>query len=95
MKKCFDTLVAINHLSKEQLEEAEFQLAVCEDSDWFWWFGDYNSDQAVSSFEKQFRLNLSHLYHLLGEHAPAHLSLLFTQGLGDPVMGGTVLKGTD
>jgi len=60
-----------------------------------WRFGDYNPDQVVSSFEKQFRLNLSDLYHLLGEHAPAYLSLSFTQGSGEPVMGGTKHKGTD
>ncbi|WP_428354020.1 glycoside hydrolase [Methyloprofundus sp.] len=95
VKKCFDKVVATNRLSKEQLVEAEFQLAVCEGSDWFWWFGDYNPDQAVSSFEKQFRLNLSNLYHLLGEHAPAYLSLSFTQGSGDPAMGGTMRKGSD
>jgi hypothetical protein len=21
---------------------AKIQLAICEGSDWFWWFGDYN-----------------------------------------------------
>jgi alpha-amylase/alpha-mannosidase (GH57 family) len=94
-KKCFDAVVAANRLSKEQLSEVEFQLAVCEGSDWFWWFGDYNPDQAVSSFEKQFRLNLTNLYHLLGEHSPAYLSLSFTQGSGAPAMGGTMRKGTD
>lgn len=94
-KKCFDVVVAANRLSKEQLSEAEFQLAVCEGSDWFWWFGDYNPDQAVSSFEKQFRLNLTNLYHLLGEHSPAYLSLSFTQGSGAPAIGGTMRKGTD
>ncbi|OQK16015.1 glycoside hydrolase [Methyloprofundus sedimenti] len=93
-KKCFDKVVATNHLSKEQLIEAEFQLAVCEGSDWFWWFGDYNPDQAVSSFEKQFRLNLTNLYHLLDEQPPAYLSLSFTQGSGAPAMGGTMRKGT-
>ena len=94
-KKCFDKVVATNHLSKEQLIEAEFQLAVCEGSDWFWWFGDYNPDQAVSSFEKQFRLNLTNLYHLLDEQPPAYLSLSFTQGSGAPAMGGTMRKGTN
>ena len=94
-KKCFDKVVATNSLSKEQLIEAEFQLAVCEGSDWFWWFGDYNPDQAVSSFEKQFRLNLTNLFHLLGEQPPAYLSLSFTQGSGAPAMGGTMRKGTD
>ena len=94
-KQCFDKVVATNRLSKPQLTEAEFQLAVCEGSDWFWWFGDYNPGQAVSSFEKQYRLNLTNLYRLLGEQAPAYLSLSFTQGSGTPAMGGTMRKGTE
>ncbi len=28
------------------------QLAVCEGSDWFWWFGDYNPAHAVASFDR-------------------------------------------
>lgn len=95
VKKCFDQVLASGRLSKEQITEAEFQLAVCEGSDWFWWFGDYNPGEAVSSFEKQFRLNLANLYRLLGERPPAYLSLSFTQGSGAPAMGGTMRKGTD
>lgn len=94
-KKCFDKVVATNSLSEQQLTEAEFQLAVCEGSDWFWWFGDYNPGEAVSSFEKQYRLNLANLYRLLGEQAPSYLSLSFTQGSGAPAMGGTMRKGTE
>ncbi len=94
-KNCFDKVLQRGRLSKSQLKEAELQLAVCEGSDWFWWFGDYNPGEAVSSFEKQFRLNLSNLYCLLGEEPPAYLSLSFTQGSGDPAMGGTMRKGTD
>jgi len=94
-KWAFDKVLAIGRLSKMQVKQAEFQLAVCEGSDWFWWFGDYNPGQAVSSFEKQFRLNLANLYHLLGEEPPAYLALSFTQGSGKPAMGGTMRKGTD
>lgn len=95
VKKCFDKVLAMDRLTKIQLEEATFQLAVCEGSDWFWWFGDYNPGEAVSSFEKQYRLNLANLYRLLGEETPAYLSLSFTQGSGAPAMGGTMRKGTD
>jgi len=93
-KWTFDKILATGRLSKQQIREAEFQLAVCEGSDWFWWFGDYNPGEAVSSFEKQFRLNLANLYHLLGETAPTYLALSFTQGSGSPVMGGSMRKGT-
>lgn len=95
VKQCFDKVLATGRLAKEHVAEAEFQLAVCEGSDWFWWFGDYNPGQAVSSFEKQYRLNLENLYRLLGEEPPAYLSLSFTQGSGAPAMGGTMRKGTD
>ena len=94
-KWAFDKVRATGRLSKMQVMEAEFQLAVCEGSDWFWWFGDYNSGQAVSSFEKQFRLNLANLYSILGEEVPAYLALSFTQGSGAPAMGGTMRKGVD
>ena len=90
VKLAFDHAVKADKLSDKQLKEAELQLAVCEGSDWFWWFGDYNPNQAVSSFEKQYRLNLSNLYRLLGKTPPAYLSLSFTQGSGTPAMGGVM-----
>jgi alpha-amylase/alpha-mannosidase (GH57 family) len=95
VKVAFDQAIAAKRLSDKQIEEAEIQLAVCEGSDWFWWFGDYNPGEAVSSFEKQFRLNLSNLYRLLGEEPPAYLSLSFTQGSGTPAMGGVMRLGVE
>ena len=53
------------------------------------------SGAAVSSFEKQFRLNLSNLYLLLGEEPPAYLAESFTQGHGDPMMGGAMRPGVE
>ncbi len=95
VKLAFDQAVSAKRLTDKQLKKAERQLAVCEGSDWFWWFGDYNPGQAVSSFEKQFRLNLANLYRLLGEEPPAYLSLSFTQGSGAPAMGGTMRQGVE
>lgn len=95
VKLVFDQAVAAKRLTDKQIKQAEHQLAVCEGSDWFWWFGDYNPGEAVSSFEKQFRLNLSNLYKLLGEEPPAYLSLSFTQGSGAPAMGGTMRQGVE
>lgn len=94
-KWAFDKVVSTGRLTEEQLALAEHQLAICEGSDWFWWFGDYNPGEAVSSFEKQFRLNLSNLYLLLGEEPPAYLALSFTQGSGAPAMGGTMRPGIE
>ena len=94
-KKMFDHVLATKEISSELREKAILQLAVCEGSDWFWWFGDYNPSDAVSSFEKQYRLNLANLYYLLGEQPPAYLALSFTQGSGAPAMGGTMRQGTE
>ncbi|PPD05654.1 MAG: glycoside hydrolase [Methylobacter sp.] len=94
-KWVFDKVIAGNRLTEEQVAAAEHQLAICEGSDWFWWFGDYNPGEAVSNFEKQFRLNLANLYRLLGETPPAYLSLSFTQGSGAPAMGGAMRPGIE
>ncbi len=95
VKLAFDQAMAANRLTDKQIKEAEHQLAICEGSDWFWWFGDYNPGEAVSNFEKQYRLNLSNLYRLLGEEIPAYLSLSFTQGSGTPAMGGVMRSGIE
>ncbi len=95
VKRAFDKVVSAGTLSDQQLAVAQIQLAVCEGSDWFWWFGDYNPGEAVSDFEKQYRLNLTNLYRLLGEEAPAYLALSFTQGSGAPAMGGAMRRGNE
>ncbi|NOQ37099.1 MAG: glycoside hydrolase [Methylococcaceae bacterium] len=95
VKWCFDKVITTGRLSKAQQKKAEIQLAVCEGSDWFWWFGDYNPSQAVSDFEKQFRLNLTNLYDLLGEEPPSYLTHSFTQGSGTPAMGGAMRAGIE
>ena len=95
VKYAFDKALAECRLTDKQIQQAKFQLAVCEGSDWFWWFGDYNPGIAVSSFEKQFRLNLANLYRLLGVEPPAYLALSFTQGSGDPAMGGAMRPGIE
>jgi alpha-amylase/alpha-mannosidase (GH57 family) len=70
----------------------ERQLAVCEGSDWFWWFGDYNPSDTVSDFDSLFRSQLAHLYHLMGVTPPAYLSEVFARGSGSPEMGGVMRK---
>lgn len=49
------------------------QLAVCEGSDWFWWFGDENPAEAVRDFDRLFRLQLRRLYELIERPVPAEL----------------------
>lgn len=91
-KIAYDQTVADGDFSAQQMEELERQLAICEGSDWFWWFGDYNPSGTVSDFESLFRRQLSHLYELLGINEPAYLGEVFTKGSGDPALGGVMKK---
>jgi alpha-amylase/alpha-mannosidase (GH57 family) len=92
--KCrFDSAVAAGRLKGEQLKEIERLLGVCESSDWFWWFGDYNPEEVVSNFERLFRHQLTSLYRMLGETPPAYLVQTFTRGRGNPQLGGVMRPG--
>ncbi|WP_031433734.1 glycoside hydrolase family 57 protein [Methylomarinum vadi] len=92
VKRAFDKAVSSGRLNEQAIADAEYQLAVCEGSDWFWWFGDYNPGEAVSDFEKQYRMNLTNLYRLLGEEPPAYLGSTFTYGNGTPALGGAMRR---
>lgn len=89
-KDRFDRVMAEDRLSAAETQQAELQLATCEGSDWFWWFGDYNPGGTVSDFESLFRSQLTHLYQILGEEPPEYLAKVFTQGRGDPALGGVM-----
>ena len=91
-KQCFDDVTNSEKLSSDTLKLATQQLAICEGSDWFWWFGDYNSAETVSDFESLFRNNLSNLYELLNLMPPDYLSSSFTFGKGAPEGGGSMRK---
>lgn len=90
-KRCFDK--AVVRLDEKHRQAAERQLAICEGSDWFWWFGDYNPADVVSDFERLFRMNLANLYLVLGEKPPAYLTEVFTHGVGSPLKGGAMRPG--
>jgi alpha-amylase/alpha-mannosidase (GH57 family) len=92
-KKQYDKVMAANTLSNEEKKACEHQLAVCEGSDWFWWFGDYNPAGSVESFDRLYRLNLSNLYRLLKLEVPAALSKPISHGGGHPAAGGTMRRG--
>ena len=94
--KCtVDDVLAKRDFTDQEREQIETQLAICEGSDWFWWFGDYNSAESVRDFEYLYRLQLSHLYQLLGVTTPSTLSESFTHGSGHPSMGGTMRRGQE
>jgi len=92
-KHTYDKVLRSKELSENEIKAAEMQLATCESSDWFWWFGEYNSSESVSAFDEQYRLHLSNLYQLLKIEPPAYLGHAFTFGTGDPAMGGAMLPG--
>jgi len=90
-KRAFD--VATAHLNAEQLDRARRQLAVCEGSDWFWWFGGDNPAATVADFERLYRQHLTNLYQLIGSEPPEYLAQVFTRGGGAPAHGGTMRPG--
>ncbi len=71
------------------------QLAICEGSDWFWWFGDYNPSGSVQDFDNLYRLNLKNLYRLIGETPPQKLETPISQGTNEVQTehGGVMRRG--
>jgi alpha-amylase/alpha-mannosidase (GH57 family) len=92
-KQTFDSVVAKKSFDTETMNALLRQLAICEGSDWFWWFGDYNAGDSVSDFERLFRLHLSNLYQMLGEEVPQVLSEAVSQGGVGIEQGGTMRRG--
>jgi alpha-amylase/alpha-mannosidase (GH57 family) len=89
-KLAFDQVMATGRLAEAERIRAEQQLAACEASDWFWWFGDYNPSAAVRDFDELFRHQLTSLYRSLNLEPPASLLLPISVGRGDPVAGGVM-----
>jgi alpha-amylase/alpha-mannosidase (GH57 family) len=91
-KRSFDLVTGGCRLSAQGVEACERRLAVCEASDWFWWFGDYNPAHAVSSFDTLFRRNLAQLYRMLELAPPAELDQPVSRGGGEPEAGGAMRR---
>ena len=91
-KQAFDLVIGSGRIGDAAREVAERQLAVCEGSDWFWWFGDYNPREAVASFDLLFRANLAELYRRIDLPAPAQLDQPIAQGGGHPEGGGAMRR---
>ncbi|MCX7627613.1 MAG: glycoside hydrolase family 57 protein [Methylophilaceae bacterium] len=94
-KQHYDTVMSDGRLDAKEKEAAERQLADCEGSDWFWWFGDYNPSHSVQSFDRLYRRNLSNLYRLLKLPVPASLSHVISVGGGQAEGGGTMRRGSE
>src|SRR5690606_904402 len=79
--------------SIDQKTAATHQLGLCEGSDWFWWFGDYNPASVVRDFEQLYRRHLANLYERIGYPAPSSLFQPRSQGGGEPAKGGAMRPG--
>ena len=88
----FDKAVSSGRLGAAERRAAERQLALCESSDWFWWFGDYNPQDAVSQFDRLYRRQLVNLYSLLGLKPPETLANPISIGRGAPEHGGAMRR---
>ncbi len=93
-KEAYDSVVISGKLNPDQLKQATRQLAVCEGSDWFWWFGDYNPSGSVSDFEQLFRTQLRELYRMLGVAPPALLDVPLSSGGDWAENAGTMRRNT-
>ncbi|ROR32814.1 glycoside hydrolase family 57 protein [Inmirania thermothiophila] len=92
-KQAFDE--AAPALGGAAREDAVRRLAVCEGSDWFWWYGDYNPPEAVRDFDALYRHHLAALYRALGREVPQGLAAPLGEGHGAPAGGGTMRPGRE
>ncbi len=91
-KQAYDKTAAGNTLTKKQMIIATRQLAICEGSDWFWWFGNYNAADSVSDFDILFRSQLKHLYQYLQLAIPDTLQIPISYGGGNAENAGTMRR---
>jgi len=94
-KQSYDLVKAGKRLTQPERDAAEKQLASCESSDWFWWFGDYNPSHAVESFDRLYRHNLMRLYQMLKLPVPPILDTPISHGGGKAEMGGAMRRASD
>ena len=93
-KRVYDAVMSDTHLSPAVRHQAERQLAICEGSDWFWWFGDDNPAESVRDFDRLYREQLTRLYQILQRDPPQYLGQPFTHGGGHPAAGGVMRPAT-
>ena len=92
-KQTYDEVMVNKKFSADELAGLERQLAICEGSDWFWWFGDYNPADSVNDFDRLYRKQLANLYEMLGRKPPASLDKPISSGGGKAENAGTMRRG--
>ena len=93
-KLACDKVLDSGKLNAEETRALLHQLAICEGSDWFWWFGDYNPGEAVKDFDRLYRQHLKLLYEKMKQPVPAELDKVISIGGGDPAAGGVMRQGS-
>ncbi|WP_019556971.1 glycoside hydrolase family 57 protein [Thiomicrorhabdus arctica] len=91
-KQVYDLVLASDELSEIEIQQATEQLAICEGSDWFWWFGEYNPSDSVKDFDQLYRRHLTRLYQILRRTAPENLDTPISEGGGDMENSGTMRR---
>ena len=91
-KHAYDKVMNAGDLNTEETEIATRQLAICEGSDWFWWFGEKNSSESVNDFDQLFRAQLKNLYKLLKHPIPVNLDEPLSVGGGNAENAGTMQR---
>jgi len=91
-KHSYDLVMASGRLTPDEAEAASRQLAICEGSDWFWWFGDYNPRHSVEAFDRLYRQNLANLYRLLKLPPPHQLDEAISHGAADARTDGAMRR---
>lgn len=93
-KQDADAALIKKKFTSDEKAQIEKQMALCEGSDWFWWFGDYNPSQSVKDFDYLYRRHLANLYRLIDEPAPDYLQQVISEGgSGNPAAGGVMRQG--
>lgn len=91
-KQTYDQVLLSESLNSEQTEAATEQLAICEASDWFWWFGGYNPSDSVKDFDELYRRHLRRLYDLLGVVCPETVDVSLSHGGDSAENAGTMRR---
>jgi len=80
-KRTYDRVMATAEFTDVQRLRITRQLAICEGSDWFWWFGDYNPSESVQDFDTLYRDQLRMLYRMLDTTPPPGLEIPISHGV--------------
>ncbi len=91
-KQAYDKVLHGGKLDDDEIKIATRQLAICEGSDWFWWFGEKNSSESVNDFDQLFRAQLKNLYTLLKLEIPDNLDEPLSVGGGSAENSGTMVR---